>query len=124
MIALVLANWLTLRDTSAGRVVEPGWCTATVRDSAARLAGGWTPVLGDSLPSGSRRRGWTVPAGRQRVIVTDAPRDVGKDSALVPYVLTVAPNENGVALGADRDSARHQALLRREDGKWVVIAWR
>ena len=122
--SLVLANWVTLRDTTAVLVVEPGWCAATLRDTTARLAGGWVPLLGDSLPSGSRRRGWAVPAGRQRVVVKDAPRDAGKDSVFVNYVLTVAPNENGVALGADRDSTRLQALLRREDGKWVVISWR
>lgn len=122
--SLVLAHWMTLRDTAEGRVVEPGWCAATLRDTTARVAGGWKPLLGDSLPTGTRRRGWTVPAGRQRVIVKAAPRDAGKDSVVVDYVLTVAPNENGVALGADRDSTKLQALLRREDGKWVVISWR
>jgi hypothetical protein len=122
--SLVLADWVILRDTSAGSVVEPGWCAATLRDSSARLAGGWRPLAGDSLPSGSRRRGWTVTTGRQRLVVKDAPRDVGRDSVRVDYLLTVAPNENGVALRADSDSTRHQALIRREDGKWVVLSWR
>lgn len=117
---LVLADWVTLRDTTHGRVVEPGWCAATLRDSAARAAGGWTPVRGDSLPSGTLRRGWDVRAGRQRVVVHDAPQSVGKDSVRVDYLLTVAPNENGVALQADRDSTRHQALLTHEDGRWRV----
>src|SRR4051794_1025477 len=38
---LVMSDWLTLHDTSAGAVVEPGWCTATLRDSTKRLASGW-----------------------------------------------------------------------------------
>ncbi|MEO8333487.1 MAG: hypothetical protein ABI664_00845 [bacterium] len=121
--ALVLADWVTLRDTAAGHVVEPGWCAATLRDSTARLAGGWTPLLGDSVPSGSRRRGWRVETGRQRVVVNDPPRDIGRDSVMVDYVLTVAPNENGVALQADRDSVRLRALFLREEGKWIVASW-
>ena len=87
--SLVLANWVTLRDTTAAPVAEPGWCAATLRDTTARTAGGWTPLLGDSLPSGSRRRGWAVPAGHQRLVVKDAPRDVGNDSVIVRYVLTI-----------------------------------
>jgi hypothetical protein len=120
---LVLAEWVTLRDTVAGHVVEPGWCAATLRDSTARLAGGWTPVLGDSVPSGSRRRGWRVPTGHHRVVVNDPPRDVGRDSVMVDYLLTVAPNANGVALQADKDSVRLRALFLREEGKWVVASW-
>jgi len=121
--ALVLADWVTLRDTVAGRVVEPGWCAATLRDSTARLAGGWSPLLGDSVPSGTLRRGWSVPTGRQRVVVNKPPRKVGRDSVMVDYVLTVAPNENGVALQADKDSVPRRALFLREDGKWVVAFW-
>jgi hypothetical protein len=121
--ALVLADWVTLRDTAAGHVVEPGWCAATLRDSTARLAGGWTALLGDSVPSGSRRRGWRVETGRQRVVVKDPPRGVGRDSVMVDYLLTVAPNENGVALQADKDSIRLRALFLREEGKWVVGSW-
>ncbi|MEO5814022.1 MAG: hypothetical protein ABIT20_01960 [Gemmatimonadaceae bacterium] len=121
--ALVLADWVALRDTAAGPVVEPGWCAATLRDSRARLARGWTPLLGDSVSSGSRRRGWRVETGHQRVVVKDPPRDVGRDSVAVDYLLTVAPNENGVALQADRDSVRLRALFLREEGKWVVASW-
>jgi len=121
---LVLSEWITLRDTAAGRVVEPGWCAATLRDSVVRLARGWTPILGDSVPSGSRRRGWRVETGRQRVVVNDPPRDVGRDSVEVDYVLTVDPNENGVALQSDKDSVRQRALLLREEGKWIVAFWR
>lgn len=121
---LVLADWMILRDTVAGTVVEPGWCVATLRDARTRLAGGWQPVLGDSLPSGLQRRGWRVPAGRQRVVVKEAPRQIGRDSVMVDYLLTIAPNANGIALGANRDSVRQQALFAREDGKWVVVSWR
>ena len=121
--ALVLADWVALRDTAAGHVVEPGWCAATLRDSAARLAGGWTPISGDSVPSGSLRRGWRVTTGHQRVVVKDAPKKVGRDSVLVDYVITVSPNENGVALQADKDSVQRRALFLREEGKWVVASW-
>ncbi len=121
--ALVLADWVTLRDTAAGRVVDPGWCAANLRDSSARLAGGWTPISGDSVPSGSLRRGWRVVTGHQRVVVKVAPTKIGRDSVLVDYVLTVSPNENGVALQADRDSVQRRALFLREEGKWVVASW-
>ncbi|MDB4890042.1 MAG: hypothetical protein JWL61_1897 [Gemmatimonadetes bacterium] len=121
--ALVLADWVTLRDTAAAHVVEPGWCAATLRDSTARLAGGWTPISGDSVPSGSMRRGWRVTTGHQRVVVKDAPKKVGRDSVMVNYLLTVSPNQNGVALQADRDSVQRSALFLREEGKWVVASW-
>jgi hypothetical protein len=76
------------------------------------------------VPSGSHRRGWTVTTGKQRLVVKDAPRKVGRDSVRVDYLLTVVPNANGVALGADKDSTRRRALLRREDGNWIVVSWR
>lgn len=117
---LVMAKWVTLRDTARGRVVDPGWCAATLRDEPARLSAGWTRVSGDSQPSGMPRRGWDVQAGRQRVVVHDKPQSVGRDSVQVDYLLAVAPNANGVALQADRDSTRHRALLMREDGRWRV----
>ena len=44
--SLVLAHWVTLRDTAAGPVVEPGWCVATLRDTSARLAAGWRREIG------------------------------------------------------------------------------
>ena len=119
--ALVLADWVTLRDTVHGRVVEPGWCAVKLRDSTARLTGGWKPVRGDSQPTGELRRGWDVPAGRQRVVVHSAARALGKDSAIVDYLIAVAPNANGVALQSDRDSTRHRALLAHEDGRWRVL---
>ena len=119
--SLVLADWVVLRDTAVGRVTETSWCQAALRDEAARLAGGWRVVRGDSLSSGDRRRGWDVPAGRQRLVVRDTPHAVGRDSVAVDYLLTVAPNANGVALGADRDSTRRRALLVKEDGRWRAV---
>lgn len=119
--SLVLADWVSLRDTVAGSVVEPGWCEARLRDEPARLADGWRPVLGDSLPNEARRRGWDVLAGRQRISVNESPRTIGKDSALVHYLLTIAANTNGAAIGVARDSTRHRAILRRENGRWRVL---
>lgn len=118
---LVLADWVTLRDTTHGRVVDPGWCAARLRDESARFSGGWLPVRGDSQASGHARRGWDVPAGRSRVVVHDQPESVGRDSVQVNYLLTVSPNANGVALRADHDSTRHRALLTRKEGRWRVL---
>ena len=124
--SLVLADWAALRDTAAGRVTDPGWCRATLRGQGARAASAWRVVRGDSLPSGDWRRGWDVPAGRRRLVVRDAPFTVGKDSVVVNYLLTVAPNANGVALGADQDTTRHRALLLKMDGRWRTahLDWR
>ncbi len=118
---LLLADWVTLRDTTAGRVVDPGWCTATLLDEPRRTAGGWRAVRGDTMPTGAARRGWDVSAGRQKLVVAAKPQRVGKDSVMVNYALTVAPNVNGTALGADKDSSHHRALLRKEDGSWRVL---
>ena len=116
--AILLSNWVALRDTAAGVVSEPGWCQATLRDEPARLATGWHVVLGERLPSGTPRRGWDVTAGSPRLDVLSKPRMIGRDSARVDYVLTVAPNANGVAIGAERDTVRHTAVLVREEGQW------
>ena len=123
--SLVLAEWVQLRDTSAGPVTEPGWCRATLHDEPARLAAGWRPVLGPPMPVGEPRHGWDVPAGHRRLVIRNAARKVGKDSMAVDFLLTVKPNANGVALGADRDSIPHRALLVRQDGRWraVNMAW-
>ena len=114
---LVLADVISLRDTSAGEVTDPGWCVATVRNATRTAA--WKPVRGDSIPSGGLRRGWDVAVGSQRVAMLRKPR-VGGDSARVDYLLTVRPNPDGVALGADRDSVIRTALLMRVDGRWVI----
>ncbi len=118
---LVLAKWVTLRDTTKGPVTDPGWCRAVLRDSASRLADGWQPVRGDLLPSGDQRLGWDVAAGTHRLVVRDNGKKIGKDSASVRYLVTVAPNTNGIGLGADQDTTRRRALLVRADGEWRVV---
>ncbi|MEO7455105.1 MAG: hypothetical protein ABIY52_02510 [Gemmatimonadaceae bacterium] len=118
--SLLLADWISLRDTFAAPVAEPGWCTASVHDSLPQLRAGWQEIHSDSLPSGGRRRGWAVAAGQHRVVVREDPRSIGSDSAEVSWLLTLAPNENGKALGADRDSLPRRAVLVRVDGRWVA----
>ena len=118
--ALVLAKWVTLRDTAKGPVTDPGWCRAVLRDSATRLADGWQPIRGALLPTGDQRHGWDVAAGTQRLVVRDNGKTIGKDSASVQYLITVAANTNGIGLGADQDTTRRQALLVKADGGWRV----
>lgn len=118
---LLLSDWVTLRDSTAGQVVEPGWCVATLRNESARVSDGWRAVRGDSQPMGFLRRGWDVPAGRQKLDVADKPVLTGKDSATAEYLVTIVPNASGTALDAARDTTRHRALLRREEGRWRVI---
>ena len=119
--ALLLANWVALRDSAARDVVEPGWCVAYLRDEPARLRDGWVRVHGDSQPMGHFRRGWSVNAGRHKLDVAEKPILVGKDSALAEYLITVVPNASGVALDAAKDTSRHRALLRKEEGRWRVV---
>ena len=121
---LVVSGWLVLRDTASGVVSDPGWCTGKLADPPARRGGGWIPILGDSFPVLGRRRGWRVPVGTRRVGVLASAKGTGKDQATVDYVTTVAPNVNGTALGADRDSIFGIAYLRRSDGRWQVRATR
>ena len=118
---LVLAKWVTLRDTTKGPVTDPGWCRATLRDSAARVSNGWKPVTGTPLPTGDARLGWDVPAGIRRLVVREGARRVGTDSATVDYLLAVQPNANGVGLGSDQDTTRHRALLVKESGEWRAV---
>jgi hypothetical protein len=121
---LVLAGWLVLRDTTRGIVSDPGWCAGKLADEPARLAGGWIPIVGDSLPTRSLRRGWRVPVGTRRLAVLAPPKAVERDVAVVEYVSTIAANANGAATGADRDSTVAIADLRRVDGRWRVVATR
>ena len=121
---LVLAGWLVLRDTAKGVVSDPGWCTGKLEDTSTRLAGGWIPIVGDSFPTEALRRGWRVPVGRVRLAVTDAPKAVRSGEATVEYVATIAPNANGIAAGADRDTTFGVAELRERDGRWVVASTR
>lgn len=119
---LVLADVITLRDTSARPVAEPGWCVAHPRDEAALAAHGWRAVTGPSFPTGSARRGWTVEVGTRRLVVDSAPRRLHGDSVRVPYLLTIEPNANGRYVGAARDTLRRIALLRRGGDEWQVLA--
>jgi hypothetical protein len=116
--SLVIANWVTLRDTTKGPVTDPGWCRASLRDAPSRAASGWTAVAGDSMPTGDRRTGWDVPAGSRRLVVRNGAKKMNADTASVEYLLTVVPNPNGTALGADQDTIRRRALLVRTDGEW------
>jgi hypothetical protein len=119
---LVVSGWLVLRDTAHGIVSDPGWCAGKLVDEAARRAGGWVPIVGDSFPSGDARRGWRVPIGRPRFTVTSTPTRVGADSATVEYVATIQTNANGAAMAADRDSAYAVALMRKVEGRWRVAS--
>jgi len=121
---LVLAGWLVLRDTARGVVSDPGWCTGKLADEPARLAGGWIPIVGDSMPTHTLRRGWRVPVGTRHLAVVAAPRAITPDTATVEYVATIAPNANGAATGADRDSTFAIAELHRMDGRWRVVRTR
>ena len=122
--SLVLTGWLVLRDTASGPVSDPGWCTGKLSDPPARAAGGWIPIVGDTFPTKALRRGWRVPIGTRRIAVANAPQPTGRDSAAVDYVATVAPNANGVAIGADRDTTFAIADLHRVDGRWRVVGTR
>ena len=115
---LVVADWLRLRDTSAGPVVEPGWCVGALRDSAALMNNGWHPITGGMLPSGGARRGWDVHAGQRNVEVVERPKPLGGDSARVTYIVTIAVNENGRALGVAHDTTRGIAVVARVYGEW------
>jgi hypothetical protein len=121
---LVVAGWLVLRDTSKGVVSDPGWCTGKLADAPARQAAGWIPIVGDSFPTRSLRRGWRVPVGTRRLAVTETPKVVRGGEATVDYVATITPNVNGVAAGADRDTTFGVADLRQRDGRWEVVATR
>jgi hypothetical protein len=118
---LVMTGWLVIRDTAHGNVTEPGWCVAKLGNEAARLAQGWTVTRGAPFPAGEARRGWTVPVGRRRLAVIASPKALGPDSASVEYLATLAANANGAALGANRDTTRSIARLRRVDGRWRAV---
>jgi len=119
--ALVVSGWVVLRDTSAGVVSDPGWCAAHLTDVGRVTASGWIEVERDSFPTGHRRRGWTVPIGHQHLTVHDRPVRVGRDTATVDYVESVAANANGKAMDADRDSVYRRGLLVKSADGWRVI---
>lgn len=117
---LVLSGWVVLRDSSAGVVSDPGWCTAKLAGPSAAHAVAWVPIVGDSFPTGVLRRGWRVPVGTRRVAVSGSPSSLARDVAAVEYVTTLASNANGAAMGADRDTIFGIAFMRRVDGQWRV----
>ncbi len=121
---LVLAGWLVLHDSTRGVVSDPGWCVGKLTDSLARAAGGWTPVVGDTFPAIGHRHGWRVPVGTRKLAITNAPKAAGTDLATVEYVATIAPNANGVAVGADRESTFAVAEFRKSDGRWQLVTTR
>jgi hypothetical protein len=118
---LVLSGWLVLRDTAQGVVSDPGWCAAKLTDQGMLNRRDWIPVERDSFPTGHRRRGWTVPVGHQRILVSERPTLIGKDTARAEFAVSIATNVNGAALHADQDSTLREALLVRADGGWRVI---
>lgn len=118
---LVVSGWAILRDTSAGAVSDPGWCVASLTEQGRQGASDWIEVQRDSFPTGHARRGWTVAVGHQHLTVTERPILVGKDTAEVTYVESVATNRNGAAMGSNRDSLYRAALLVKSDAGWRVI---
>lgn len=118
---LVVKGWVVLHDTASGIVADPGWCTARVTPAGQPNIARWSPLQGPPFPAGQPRRGWTLAAGRRHVVVPRAPTLAGSDSATVPFLVTVAPNEDGRAVGADRDTTRYVAALRRADGGWRMV---
>ena len=117
---LVVSGWLVLRDSAAGVVSDPGWCTAKLAGPSAAAAVAWVPIVGDSFPTGGRRRGWRVPVGTRKLAVVASPTSSARDIATAEYVTTIASNANGAAMGADRDSIFGTAFMRRVDGRWLV----
>lgn len=120
---LVKSGWVTLKDSASGIVADPGWCTLRPTPAGAPNLARWTPAPGPPFPTGQPRRGWTTIVGRQRVVVPRGP-SAGADSATADYAVTVAPNTDGVAIGADRDTAWFIAELRKVDGAWRMTSSR
>jgi hypothetical protein len=121
---LIVAGWVVLRDSSKGPVADPGWCTMKLTDEGARRAATWTPAPGPLFPTGTPRRGWMVPVGQRRIDLVGTPRRAGRDSAAAEFIVTIAPNENGIGTGAARDTARYVAELLRDDDHWRIVETR
>lgn len=119
---LVTTGWATLRDTSHGVVVDPGWCVLRLTPAGAASLGRWTASPGPAFPAGQPRRGWTTVVGRRAVVVDESPRRLDDASAVAEYLLVTTPNEDGQAVNAARDTARFNATLRRVDGRWRVAS--
>jgi hypothetical protein len=121
---LVDNGWIVLRDSASGPVADPGWCTARITDAGQPGVARWTISPGPAFPTGQPRRGWTMPVGTRKIVVAATPAANGNDAATAPYLITVATNPDGAAIGADRDTSRFVAELRRVDGRWRVATIR
>lgn len=122
--SLVKTGWVAMKDSAAGVVADPGWCTLRITPAGLPNVARWTPASGPPFPTGQPRRAWIVFVGRQQLLVPSAPSGKGADSATAAYAVTVAPNTDGVAVGADRDTAWFVAQLRKVDGGWRAISSR
>jgi hypothetical protein len=122
--SLVLAGWVVLRDSAKGPLADPGWCTLKLTDEGTRRAAAWSVAPGPPFPTGAARRGWIVPVGQRRIAVVGTPKRAGPDSARAEFIVTVAPNVNGIGTGAAGDTARYEAELFRDDGRWRLVGTR
>jgi hypothetical protein len=121
---LVVAGWIVLRDSASGPVADPGWCTANPTPSGAQAIAAWPAAPGPTFPTGQARRGWSMMVGRKRLVMTGSPRVTGDAEASAAYLVTIAPNATGTAVGADQDTARFVADLRKDGGKWRMVSSR
>lgn len=121
--ALARSGWVVLKDSASGIVADPGWCTLRPTPAGMPNIARWRPAPGPPFPTGHARRGWTMIVGRQRLLVPKGASS-GADSATAEYALTVAPNPDGVGVGADRDTAWFIAELRKVQGKWQMSSSR
>jgi hypothetical protein len=121
---LVVAGWIVLRDSASGPVAEPGWCTANPTSSGAQAIAAWSVAPGPTFPTGQARRGWTMVVGRKRLAMTTSPRLTGDAEASAPYLVTIAPNASGTAVGAGADTTRFVAALRKDGGGWRMVSSR
>lgn len=119
---LLAAGWMTLRDTAAGPVADPGWCVADPTAAGEAAAARWTSAAGGAFPTGTTRRGWSVVVGHPVITMPESPRRIAPDTASATYLVTLAPNADGVATGADRDTARFVARLVMKDGSWRMTS--
>lgn len=119
---LIVAGWAALRDTARGPVTEPGWCVLKPIGPGEQAIARWTPGRGALFPTGQPRRGWTMLVGRRTVLVPKSPTSTGQGTAAAPYVVALAPNANGVALGANRDTSHFVAQLSKVGGVWTMTS--
>lgn len=117
-LPLEKSGWVTLRDTAAGEVADPGWCAIRPAPAHQLEMERWAEVIGGEHPATGRRHGWLFPAGVRRIVLRDDPRPSGRDSATVDFAIVVAPNASGRAAGADRDTIPLVGVLVRAGERW------